>query len=643
MPPTSVKLLYPLRDHMGPLSVALPRLWNPDRGRHILPELSLEGFAGRLNERNIPYVVLNLGQDDLEVLVCGDAEMDRLDDLVNDWPMGRPVRIYTVSPRHRTAYYSPLADRATCNRIAVFPPYISEQLLERAVSDRHGVKVLTASDALLACAYRAAYMEAACCDWQNADLRCGTCTAYVARLRALASTAGAALPEPLTPPSLDQWLNEQGWRPPLDLLEKAVRWAPWIREAFPQLECEDEESRTPGLSVFFLRDLAFQNGWKSEILATLAENGFELLLVKDLDDEQRAMAARCFRGGDWGAVNLRVSGGPPAGIIVGLDLMPRPVSAQVGAHHPDSDNMNIRTAKDMARALIKAHVPKDEAYNPLHSTDNSHQAWNVIRLMLPDEEQDLRAKARELRGAFSMNGVVRNLASYSGRSKADVIHFNGAQAVRKVFPPSAMRYMQREIEVMEELGPLCPEIPRLLERGPNFLVVEHVDGEIAAPKWPRPLPFGAMRQLAAFVKKCAAEGFDPVGLKPRKNVVLTNHGIRVVKFEFWRRCDRGTLPENCAALAGLPQDDRGDRPAGVSSGAKLWARQWFPDTALSMHSFLYDPAWLQRVKRAKNLVPRYARWFAGRLGRRLLRLARSLRKSVVPKKLRPLLRLSNRR
>ena len=37
---------------------------------------------------------------------------------------------------------------------------------------------------------------------------------------------GCLLPEPLTPRSLDTLLAQEGWRPPLDLLEKAAEWAP---------------------------------------------------------------------------------------------------------------------------------------------------------------------------------------------------------------------------------------------------------------------------------------------------------------------------------------------------------------------------------------------------------------------------------
>jgi hypothetical protein len=510
MQPASVKLLYPLRSAMvGPLRTAIPKLWNRAGKLHLLPELSVADFIVQLNERNIDYVSLDFGiksDGEMELLLRGDDDLDSLQDLVTEWPMGTPLTIYTVSPRNHTAYYPPLVGRASCNRIAVFPPYISEQLLERAVPNKAGLKVLTAEDAFFACAYRAAYMEAGCCDWLSSDARCDLCAAYEPQVRRLAAIAGIAIPEPLTPQSLDQLLEAHGWRPPLDLLDKAIRWAPWIRDAFADLRCEDEESRTPGLAVFFIRELAIRNGWKQQVLTTLAENGFELLLVEDLDEKGRERAARMSRGGDWGAVNLKVSGGRPACIVVGLDLLPQPVDAKYLAKQPEADNLRTIVAKNAARRLVKANVPMAEAFNPVHSTDSSAQAWTTIRLLLPHLEEEVREKARESRGAFSMNGVVRHLASYGGRAKADVIDLDGKHCVRKAFPPSAAQYMSREIEVMEALAPVCPEIPKLLERGSNYIVVEHLEQDIAAPRPPRPLPFWAVRQLSDFVKKCVAQG-----------------------------------------------------------------------------------------------------------------------------------------
>lgn len=409
------RLLYPLRGRLERvLGPGLPRFWNPTGRLHILPGLSFADFAARLNERSLDYVVLNCGvrdEGEFELLVRGDDDYDRLLDLVTEWPVGTPLSVYTVSPRPHTAYYSPLIERVTCNRIAVFPPYISVQLLDRSAPDGHGTRVLTAHDAFFACAYRAAYMEAVCCDWGNIEGRCKRCSAYEARVRQLASVARIALPEPLTPQSLDQLLYANGWRPPLDLLEKAVRWAPWIRYAFPELEWGDEESRTPGVAVFFLRELAFRNGWKDRVLATLVENGFELILVKDLDEQERDRAARWFRGGDWGALRLRVSAGPPVSIIIALDCLPQPVAREWRARHPDADNQRTITAKYATRNLLKASLPPEEAYNPLHSTDNSGQAWTAVRLLLPDQEQELRAKVRERRGATAMNGHAHPLGN----------------------------------------------------------------------------------------------------------------------------------------------------------------------------------------------------------------------------------------
>ena len=641
-PASAAKLLYPLRGGMvGPLRTGVPRLLNPAGRLHIPPNLSFADFTARINERQVDYVALNLGvrpDDGAELLVRGDADLAKLEGLLTEWPMGTPVTIYTVSPRNHTAYYSPLVERISCHRIAVFPPYMSEQLLERAVPDGNGLKVLTARDAFFACAYRAAYMEAVCCDWQGGDARCRTCVSYEAQVRRMASGIGIALPDPLTPQSLDQLLHANGWRPPLDLLERATRWAPWIRDAFPELESDDEESRIPGLAVFFLRELALQNGWKPQVLATLAENGFELLMVKDLDEDSRERASRLFRGGDWGAVNLAVSGGPPACVVVGLDLLPRPVTDKYRERQPDADNDKTIVAKEAARKLVKANLPRNEAFNPVHTTDSSRQAWTAIRLLLPEHEEELRAKVRECRSGFTMNGVVRHLTSYGGRATADLIDLNGKHAVRKAFPPSAMPYMQREIEVREELGPLCPEIPKLLDRGPNFIVVQHVEQDVPVPKSPRPLPFWAVRELSAFIKKCVAQGFDPIDLKPRDNVILTSSGVRIVDFESWQRCDPATPPEQCFALAGVPASDQGERGRAAQSANDPWAAQWFPSTALSVHSFLYDPPWLQRLKQTGSLGPRYARWITRELRRRILpQLARRLGRLVLPQKMRSFL------
>jgi hypothetical protein len=231
-------------------------------------------------------------------------------------------------------------------------------------------------------------------------------------------------------------LNEHGWRPPLDLLEKAARWAPWIRYAFPELQCEDEDSRIPGVAFFFIRELAVELGWKDRVLATLAET-FELLLVKDLDEATRARAKRWFRGGDWGAVNLRLSAGPPVAVVVGLDLQPRRVTAEIRARQPEADNMNTVLAKDATRKLVKSLLPREEAFNPVHSSDSSRQAWTTIRLLLPEHEEELREKVRERRRAFAADGQASKVKRQRSRSLRRDIR-NASSRVLRAFGKSIL-------------------------------------------------------------------------------------------------------------------------------------------------------------------------------------------------------------
>jgi hypothetical protein len=91
-------------------------------------------------------------------------------------------------------------------------------------------------------------------------------------------------------------------------------------------------------------------------------------------------------------------------------------------------------------------------------------------------------------------------------------------------------------------------------------------------------------------------------------VLLTNSGLKIIDYEFWRRCDPATPPEKSYCLAGLPRDYRGDRPRGVTFLFHPYPTQWFRHTALTLESFLYDSARVQRLKRSVHLAARYARW-----------------------------------
>ena len=162
--------------------------------------------------------------------------------------------------------------------------------------------------------------------------------------------------------------------------------------------------------------------------------------------------------------------------------------------------------------------------------------------------------------------------------------------------------MEREADVMvETLAPICSEIPSCL-RGRRFTTSSDISVNPIIYRNGRthcPCDGG---HSAEFIKNCVANGYDPIDMKPSGNVLLTRHGITVIDYEFWRRCDPAMRPEDCYCLAGLPKDYAGDRPRGVLFLYDPYPAQWFRFTALSVESFLYDPAWLQQLKRGAHLL-----------------------------------------
>lgn len=604
------RFIDPLLSKMRPkLTSSIQAQLNPTGASFLPPQMSFADLQEKLRDREVAYVLLPpfLGQADIEVLVADD-DLDRVAGLVTKWPGGLSIKIYSVSGGRSGHRFEPPGLRPTSHyAVALFPPHLADALIARAGQDVAARGVLRPADAFFACAYRAAYLERQCWDCSASDwVASDECER---QLRAMADAADVGLERPITPRKLHDILNENEWRPSLDLLERAAHWMPWIGDILP----DDEKDEAPGVSLFFIRARAVENGWRSRIVECFRENGFEPLLVVDLDESQAREAAVEFRGGNWGQGPYRVSGGPPAAICVALDLLPIAADDRLRAQFPSSDNRRTVDAKCAARDLVNRGVDQEFHYNPVHSMDNSAQAWRAVRLLIPGREAELRRKAELLRRDFASEGAIRDLTEYGRRAKVELIEFEGSLAIRKTYRPSALRFMEREIEVMERLAPIRREIPRLLDRGSNHIVMEYVgQGAMLARKHrrggpPTPLPLAQVRELAELIAAIVAHGFDPIDLRADGNVIYSPSGLRLIDFEFWRRCAPVT-PEKSMCLSGIPAGDTGDRPLAGRRNVDPYAIGWYPYTLLSVESFLYDSAGVQRVKRAANFAQEYVRW-----------------------------------
>jgi hypothetical protein len=367
----------------------------------------------------------------------------------------------------------------------------------------------------------------------------------------------------------------------------------------------DRAAEPPGIAAFFIAKDAIDAGLRTTLIELLEDQGHEALLVGDID-----LAAAEAAG---------YAGHPTVAVTV--DLLPMKLD---GVKYPGFDNPKIPKALERACHLTEGLPGLSD---PVAATCSSRETWDVVRLIFPDKEEVLREKADRMRSAFKSDGALADLTREGRRAKVELIQFNGAPAIRKTYRPAALRYMEREIEVLDQLSGIRPELPTLLHRTANSIIVSYIEGtrdlslEHRGGR-PTPLPLDVVRALAEFIKGCVAQGFDPVDLRAPGNAMLSPEGLKVIDSELWRRCNPEIRPENALCLAGAPPGDT-ERPRGVPTFSKPYSVGWYPLTLLSVESFLYDPAWLQRLKRQANLLRTWTSRGANAAQRRLRNSLRS--------------------
>jgi hypothetical protein len=594
------------------LRSSVTRIVNPSRRKHLRGKMDFAAFLAALDRRGAEYVVLREpnGPEHPGEVLLKDEHLPLSDDLVTEWPGGMPIRLFTPSARPGTGYEPPQVNGQRLSPMPLFPVHRAEALIQSGMDAPGNTRLLNPTDAFLARAYRATYLQVE--DWaQRSSTDDWVATPSLQRdLERLSNAAAIPLAAKPRPQDLDALLAEHGWRPPVDLLEKVSSWMLWLKDMLPT-SGED----LPGVVAVFIRERAVKAGFKDRIINYLTDGGFDPLVCFDLSPEQRRLVETSLRGGNWRIGGFPVDAGPPTTLIIALDLLPIPVPPEVQAEQPLCDNVKIVWAKQAIRDEVNGGKPRKQHYNPVHSTDNSKQAWHVIELLMPDRQQELRDVVERHRRAFESTQAGVDLTR-GRRARVELVEHQGTRAIRKTFRPGKERFMAREIAAMSKLSDHCAAVPKLLDFGDDYLVREYVEGAPVEHAWPRPLPLATVRQLADIIRTCVEHGFDPIGLAPT-NILVTPSGVRVIDFEFWRECDPKLPPDRSYCLAGLPKNYEGDRPPGDRSLFHPYAKRWVQHTALGVQSFLHDPAWLQRLKRSVHLSRRYAKWAVSSLLRNL--------------------------
>ena len=582
--------------------------WHLQRGQ------SLSSVCDTLNRRDVQYVVLPSAVGEEPAFLVADEHIGRVRDLISRAPLGTRVAVYAVTDLPGFSFQQHWRHISDATNMAVVPPYLAEGLLARGRLDERGLRVPQPADLLNWIIYCALYLggDRHFAIGPSSDRSPVLVGPRAKLIRDLEPSTGAHFSEPLPLAELDEHLASAGWEPPHDLLRRLSPWNSWaafkVRERDAAVPAEG-----PGVVAFFLRRQVLASGLQEDIMRMLEASGFELLKTIDLNEEQSAAAARATRGANWGPGGYCVSGGPPARIIIALDLIPLPVPARLRRNYPFLDNERALRAKQFSRGLIRNRLPRRAQFNPMHSTDESRDAWTIVRMFVPEEEQALREAVEARKAAFATDfEVVRDLTRTGVRAKIELIRYRGGLAVKKTYRQTCLRFKEREAAFMDAISPERAEILPVLERGANYLITPFVEGRplrrtflgIGVPKL---MTLGQTRQVADLLRHLLSRGYDPIDLAPHNLLVDHSGKLTAIDFEFVHRADGPITPEVSACLNGIPDGFQGDWPLAArwcpqrsKARENPYRSRWLGHTGLTRDSFLHDPPSVQRMKRLVN-------------------------------------------
>lgn len=310
--------------------------------------------------------------EDLDILV-DDASLEHVRSMLDDGPGIQPVDLYSVTGLPGSDFRA----------MPYFPPYLAEELLDRAVNHHGLCRVPAPREHFLSLAYHALYHKG----HDSGIPASGTPPKpggtsdhdYVEILQGLGASLGLTV-EP-TLEELDASLDAHGWRPPHDMLIRLSKRNHWVRSLLNH--SDRTASADDRVAVFLLRQEGMQRGGVERASQLIQSYGFQVTSTNVFDDRVSATIARSLRGGNWGRGPWPVSGGPPVAAIVAYDPSPIAPSRKQKKRFPFVVNARL-LCKEKLRDAFNEGFAKDQHCNVIHSSDNGREAMDYLRIIMPD-------------------------------------------------------------------------------------------------------------------------------------------------------------------------------------------------------------------------------------------------------------------
>ena len=358
---------------------------------------SVEEFFSYLEEQNIEYCSLRWPDEvpfGVDLSKMSNDEVDKLygdiDLLVGLDNFEKLFGIYSLNGKGMKVdvYSATGAKGMNLKGVPYYPPNKARDILDNTVLYK-GFKALQGIKYIQSLVYHLIYHKA---------LTSGIPTGvdglesaknpkknYLNLLLCEAQTNQVHLPSEVTLLSLHEWLVENKWAVPYDLLPRwpiKCKFIEYLRErAFA--EYKTMAQKYPGFIVFVLRGNLHKFPIAKELEKTLAKK-FNLAESASLDKVQKKEAIANLRGGNW----LALKGGElvePYHYLAYYDCNPEPVICDsTKEKFPEIDNNNLLIKHEIRKKIDTEIGIK----NAIHSSDNALEAFYMYRYLTGDKVMD---------------------------------------------------------------------------------------------------------------------------------------------------------------------------------------------------------------------------------------------------------------
>lgn len=371
----------------------------------------------------------------------------------------------------------------------------------------------------------------------------------------------------------------------------------------------EQQEWLSGVAVLLIKEQGLE--YLDVLRGLLDRYGFNVLCDVSLEKDQQHALYQGIDNSPQPSINNREDiSGLPVHFLVVHDVYP----VRQEASSPDSperiDNLRLLTVKKKITHKANHEYSKQEHYDPVDLTCNATQVFKYLSHIVPQQIDEIRQTALRYNAAFrTPYPVLADLSKQVCRAKVELVDFHGTEAICKTFRPGRERYLEREVRA-RELGASLPEVSRLLEVGPHYLVFERYANRmerILSPRAPFSphglLPIWTIERVRVVILHYRRLGYECIDLNPEDLIYDPCQGLKIIDFEFLQPGpdEIETLKGNYAWYA-VPSRFTGDLP--LSAPQSSYGERWFPYTGLPRSLCLKElPRPVLAMVRSVALVP----------------------------------------